>query len=63
MIKILLLILLLSGPIYANDRLPGKQSTKHLCVDIADVLKENVKHGYINKQVAQEILGRCLMNS
>ena len=55
MIKTLVLLLLLSFPVQAEDHyLTDKQ-----CRELAEILDESVKDGYINKHEAKIIYSHC----
>ena len=55
MIKTLVLLLLLSFPVQAEDHnLTDKQ-----CRELAEILDESVRDGYINKHEAKIIYSHC----
>ena len=55
MIKTLLLLLLLVSPVSAKDH----ELTTKQCRELAEILEESVRDGYIKKHEAKTIFSHC----
>ena len=55
MIKTLLLLLLITTPVATN----AYEVTPEQCQEIAEILEEAVREGYIKEQAAKDIKSRC----